>query len=347
MAQIKKSIVKIDDLLNDGDQNVSLLVKLGAVLIYLPIMVWGNLQYEIPGARKSRTVIGGKLMEKCSIGLKSLIFFFDSLLRVLTSMFCCKRNVLTEPSIYTHYKIFIIRTIGALGNVIQSIGMILCGGEIFAVMRQARIPLVAVLRYFTMNDAPTFEETNYLWITMCASLAFVLCKNLGTDDFGLGILLLFIGLVMRTIYYVLTEVFLKNELVRFSVTEKQTLVGVHDLIGYFFVIWLEIWVEQRSWNPFVDFFVNPAMSICVLANFSQNWLGIVITFWLDSMMLQLLNTLGSGFTWLVKLTYKPSEWKVVKIPILFVLMSSVLAYTRLSNKRKHDKKKKFLLLKNI
>merc|ERR1719263_1671516 len=147
-------------------------------------------------------------------------------------------------------------------------------------------------------------------------------------------ILLLIALVMRSVYYVLTEVFLKKELSKFSITEKQTLVGIHDLIGYFLVIWLEIIIEQRSWNPFDGFFDNAAMSMCVLANFAQNWLGIVITFWFDSMLLQLLNVVA---TWLTKLTYKPFEWKPIKVPILFILISAVLAYTIKNNKRKNKK----------
>lgn len=253
-------------------------------------------------------------------------------------MFYIKRNIFTELSIYTHWRIFAVRTIGALGNVVQSIGMVLCGGDVFAVMRQARIPIVAILRYSTLHDVLTLQEINYLWITMCAALSFVLCKDLGADDFGFGMVLLVIALIMRSVYYVLTEVFLKKELSKFSVTEKQTLVGTHDLIGYFFVIWLEILVEQRNWNPLHGFFNNGSMSMCVLVNFAQNWLGIVITFWFDSMLLQLLNVVATGLTWLTKLSYKPHEWKPIKVPILLILISAVLAYTIKNNNRKNEEK---------
>lgn len=279
-------------------------------------------------------------MPKSSIGVKSLLFFFDAILRVISGMFCIKRNIFTELPIRTHWKIFAVRTVGAVGNVVQSVGMVLCGGDVFAVMRQARIPLVAILRYSTLHDALTLQEINYLWITMCAALCFVLCKDLGADDFGFGMILLVIALVMRSVYYVLTEVFLKKELSKYSVTEKQTLVGIHDLIGYFLVIWLEIIIEQRSWNPFVGFFNNAAMSMCVLVNFAQNWLGIVITFWFDSMLLQLLNVVATGLTWLTKLTYKPDEWKPIKVPILLILISAVLAYTIKNNNRKNQIKSK-------
>jgi len=213
-----------------NQKDVNFTFKVGIALLHLPICVLGNLQWEIPGAyeKSPRKIIGGKEMQKSSIGLKSLLFFFDSVLRVISSMFYIKKNIFTELSIYTHWKIFAVRIIGALGNVVQSVGMVLCGGDVFAVMRQARIPIVAILRYSTLHDVLTLQEINYLWITMCAALCFVLCKDLGADDFGLGMILLLISLVMRSVYYVLTEVFLKKELSKYSVTEKQTLVGIHD-----------------------------------------------------------------------------------------------------------------------
>merc|ERR1719263_1299371 len=325
----------------DNEKNdISFTLKVGVALLHLPICVLGNLQWEIPGAyeKSPRTIIGGKKMKKSSTGLKSLLFFFDSVLRVISSMFCIKRNIFTELPIYTHFKIFTVRTVGAVGNVVQSVGMVLCGGDIFAVMRQARIPIVAALRYSTMDASLTLQEINYLWITMCAALSFVLCKDLGADDFGFGMILLIIALIMRSVYYVLTEVFLKKELSKFSVTEKQTLVGTHDLVGFFFVIWLEIIVEQRNWNPLHGFFNNGSMSMCVLVNFAQNWLGIVITFWFDSMLLQLLNVVATGLTWLTKLSYKPHEWKPIKVPILLILISAVLAYTIKNNNRKNEEK---------
>lgn len=333
IVKVKKPEIEYEEI-----ETIPWIVKASFVSLHLPVLVCANLEWEFPGATEARTIIGGKVMKKCTVGVKSVLFFFDSLLRIVTSMFCCEKNIINEVSFETHRKIFAIRTLGAVSNVIQSIGMVLTGGDIFAVMRQARIPIVAVLRYFTLRESLTYEEINYLWITMCAALSFVLCKDLGADDFGLGMVLLVIALFMRTLYYVLTEVFLKKELAKFSVCEKQTLVGVHDVIGYFIVLWIEIWVEARSWNPMVGFFLNPAMSLAVLANFAQNWLAIVITFWFDSMLLQLMNTLGSGFTWLAKLTYKPEEWKPVKVPILFVLMSAVFAFTRLSNQQKNKKK---------
>merc|ERR1719263_986122 len=325
----------------DNEKNdISFTLKVGVALLHLPICVLGNLQWEIPGAyeKSPRTIIGGKKMKKSSTGLKSLLFFFDSVLRVISSMFCIKRNIFTELPIYTHFKIFTVRTVGAVGNVVQSVGMVLCGGDVFAVMRQARIPIVAMLRYSTLHDVLTLQEINYLWITMCAALSFVLCKDLGADDFGFGMILLIIALLMRSVYYVLTEVFLKKELSKFSVTEKQTLVGTHDLVGYFFVVWLEILIEQRNWNPLHGFFNNYSMSMCVMVNFAQNWLGIVITLWFDSMLLQLLNVAATGLTWLAKLTYQPEEWKPIKVPILLILLSATLAYTVKNNCRKSGKK---------
>lgn len=218
--------------LSKGQSEINFTLKVGLALLHLPICVLGNLQWEVPGAYEEspRIIIGGKKMPKSSIGVKSLLFFFDAILRVISGMFCIKRNIFTELPIRTHWKIFAVRTVGAVGNVVQSVGMVLCGGDVFAVMRQARIPLVAILRYSTLHDALTLQEINYLWITMCAALCFVLCKDLGADDFGFGMILLVIALVMRSVYYVLTEVFLKKELSKYSVTEKQTLVSYLTII---------------------------------------------------------------------------------------------------------------------
>merc|ERR1712226_572445 len=114
--ELQKQLFDIPDC-EKNQNNTNFTFQLGIVLLHLPICVLGNLQWEIPGAYEEspRKILGGKEMQKSSIGLKSLLFFFDSLLRVISSMFYIKKNIFTELSIYTHWKIFVVRTIGALG----------------------------------------------------------------------------------------------------------------------------------------------------------------------------------------------------------------------------------------
>merc|ERR1712096_135600 len=175
--------------------------------------------------------------------------------------------------------------------------------DIFAVMRQARIPIVAFLRYLWLNDDLSIEELLHLWIVLLSAISFVLAKDKSEDNFGFGIIFLILALFLRSLYYVSTEIYLKRDLKKLSLVEKQTLVGFHDMLGYFLVTWIEIYIEKRNLNPLSGFFEDYGCSISTLANFIQNWLCIITLFWFDSMLIQLLQTVATGLTWVMKCTY--------------------------------------------
>jgi hypothetical protein len=304
-----------------------------SALMLLPVAVFGNLCWEMfPNILEVREIIGNHKIE-CPTGVKSMLYFSDSFLRVVTSLPFSNLLKIFNLSLKIHFRLFIIRLLGCLANVMQCLGMVLCGGDIFAVMRQARIPLVAVLRYIWLDDHPTIEEIIYLWIILLSSISFVLAKEKGEDNFGAGILLLVAALLLRSFYYVLTEVYLKRNLKSLSLMEKQSLVGVHDMIGYFIVTWIEIYIERRSYNPLKGFFSNCGCTVSSIANFLQNWLCISIMFSFDSMILQLLQTVATGLTWVTKCTYNSKEFILIKIPILLTIITVVAAYIWLKNKR--------------
>ena len=95
---------------------------------------------------------------------------------------------------------------------------------------------------------------------------------------------------------------MQKTLAHYDSYEKQFLTAVFDLIGYVLFLYVEIYVEGRSLNPFAGFFATWVTPVAVIFKIAISIGQLLVIELVNSLFYQLVLALVLCGTWLSKLS---------------------------------------------
>merc|ERR1712224_217895 len=112
-----------------------------------------------------------------------------------------------------------------------------------------------------------------------------------------GIILIAANTLLRSGYYVLTEVYLKKDLKNVPMADKQMITAGMDVMAYLLTIWIEILLMGRSWNPVHGLFAHWSYFPTSVANAISSGMWIPVMQNTSAIMVAIINVVAMGATW--------------------------------------------------
>lgn len=306
------------------------------ILLLISALIYDNMAWDFDGkVRKNLTTPFGKNIQTSAVPMAT-IFFMESIYRLIGFAFICNWKDIVEITTWkVSIKLFFIRMLGAIANVIGCLGASFSGGVMFAVVKQCRIPVIALLRIIFLRDVPDSEDIYQLSIILLGAIAFCVVdfQSMGSI---MGIQFCIANAFIRSGYYVLTEVYIKKDLKSMKMVDKQIITAFMDVLANACTIWIEISVLGRNWNPLHGLFAHWSYAPGSFTNCFASAMWIVVMQNYSATMVAILNVLSMGLTWVFKLTIQSETFNAAKLVLIFLIGVAVMAYAQTKERKKEQ-----------
>lgn len=306
------------------------------ILLLISAIIYDNMAWDFDGkVRENLTTMFGTSIQTSAVPM-ALIFLLESIYRLIGFAFMCNWKKIDKITTWKiSIKLFFIRMLGAIANVIGCLGASFSGGVMFAVIKQCRIPVIAGLRVIFLNDFPDSDDIYQLSTILLGAIAFCVI-DFQTMGSMMGISFCAVNALIRSGYYVLTEAYIKKDLKNTKMADKQVITAFMDVFAYACTIWIEIVTLGRTWNPCHGLFAHWSYVPCSFTNCFASAMWIVVMQNYSATMVAIINVLGLGLTWVFKLTIKAEEFNAAKLVLIFLIGVAVMAYTQMKERKKEQ-----------
>lgn len=285
------------------------------------------LDWDSQQVKKQRPeAVGGSI-------LKTFAYVFDSVLRLAVFAPLADWHALSQIEWTVWAKLSLSRLIGTMSLYFQFAAIMFVGSDIFAVGRQFRVPFVVIFRYLLMKIQPSEPQVFHLIVVTLGGIAFTLADAGGIESGKLawGLSLLAASVTLRSMYYTVSEKFMKEDLKSASTPSQQFMFAVCDLFCFALLMPLEMWIEHQNSDIFVQsltnwffwtilgfFTLSDVVEMLIVDEVDATWTqlcfcGVMIAVWCTNLIR------GKSFV-------------AVKLPLLLIIVCAIYGYVRESKR---------------